>query len=140
MAKMFTDPDDYVLSRVNAYPCLYASDSFENTKLLVLDQLLNVIGNGVRDAHELRRELRWHEFDRERGLRLCSGEPVAWGYMRLKTGAMGFSWGVGRVSLRCSASVTYTLRWCIGWSPNPFISTPTPIFRKNTPLSGRVTF
>ena len=130
MAKMFTDPDDYVLSRVNAYPCLYASDSFENTKLLVLDQLLNVIGNGVRDAHELRRELRWHEFDRERGLRLCSGESVAWGYYEVEDWGNGFLMGRGE-SISAVLSERHLHPEVVHWlESKPIHFDPYPNFQK----------
>ena len=49
--------DNYVKQHANEYPSLYIGRSFQETKMKVLDQLLNVIGNGIRDDDELMTEL-----------------------------------------------------------------------------------
>lgn len=77
--KLFT-PDDYVLARVAQYPSLYSDASLDGAKLRVFDQLFNVIGNGIRDIGELRADLKYHKFNRDRALRAISGEEVYYGY------------------------------------------------------------
>lgn len=77
-------PEEYVLARVGQYPTLYAAESFEQAKLRVYDQLLNVIGNGIRDDEELEYELKYHPFDNERSLKFCNGAKALWGYTKTK--------------------------------------------------------
>lgn len=77
--KLFT-PDDYVLARVAQYPSLYSDASLDGAKLRVFDQLFNVIGNGIRDIGELRADLKYHKFNRDRAFRAISGEEVYYGY------------------------------------------------------------
>lgn len=49
MDKRLMTPQEYVNANVNEYPSLYAS---KNPKLRIMDQLFNVIGNGVVDFEE----------------------------------------------------------------------------------------
>lgn len=48
---------EYVASAILRYPLLYAYEDTKLAKFAILDQLLNVIGNGIRDEEELRAEL-----------------------------------------------------------------------------------
>lgn len=91
----FITPDDYILSRIAAYPSLYCSDSYEASKIKVLDQLLNVIGNGIRDDEELDEELQPCKVDRDRAMRICNGEPVFYGYFEAEDFGSGFKIGRG---------------------------------------------
>jgi hypothetical protein len=50
-------PDKYIIDRICTYPTLHALNTFEESKMRVLDQLLNVLGNGIRDDDELLEEL-----------------------------------------------------------------------------------
>lgn len=51
-------PDQYIKETISNYPSLYASfNSYEESKIKVLDQLFNVIGNGIRDDEELMEEM-----------------------------------------------------------------------------------
>lgn len=92
--KLFT-PEDYVLARVGQYPTLYAAPTFEQAKLRVYDQLFNVIGNGIRDDDELRFDLKYHKFDRERALKFCNGAQALWGYKKVRDFGSGFKIGEG---------------------------------------------
>ena len=49
MDKRLMTPQEYVNAHVNEYPSLYAS---KNPKLRIMDQLFNVIGNGVVDFED----------------------------------------------------------------------------------------
>lgn len=91
----FFSPDDYILSRIAAFPSLYCSDSYEASKIKVLDQLLNVIGNGIRDDEELDEELIARPFDKERAMRICNGEPVFYGYFEVEDFGDNFKFGRG---------------------------------------------
>lgn len=91
----FFQPEDYILSRINAYPSLYGSDSYERSKIKVLDQLLNVIGNGIRDDEELADDLKVFKFDRERAMKICSGEPTWYGYYQTREIIPGHFMGEG---------------------------------------------
>jgi hypothetical protein len=55
-------PDEYVVNKIQSYPTLVLSETYETSKLKVFNQLFNVIGNGVRDDEEL--------------LEQISGEPM----------------------------------------------------------------
>ena len=46
-------PDQYVQTTIVNFPTLYAGPDYKICKLKVLDQLLNVAGNGIRDDEEL---------------------------------------------------------------------------------------
>lgn len=91
----FYNPEDYILSRIAAFPSLYCSDSYEASKIKVLDQLLNVIGNGIRDTEELDEEMKFRKLDRDRALRICNGEPVYYGYFDAEDFGDGFKMGRG---------------------------------------------
>lgn len=51
--KILLTPDQFIKLAICRFPTLYACDTFEFSKFRVLDQLLNVIGNGIRDDDEL---------------------------------------------------------------------------------------
>lgn len=51
--KFLLTPDQCVKRAICQHPTLFAKNSFEESKFAVLDQLLNVIGNGIRDDEEL---------------------------------------------------------------------------------------
>lgn len=80
----FFQPEDYILSRIAAYPSLYGSNSYDESRIKVLDQLLNVIGNGIRDDEELADDLKAFTYDRERAVKAYSGEPVYYGYYQTR--------------------------------------------------------
>ena len=48
MVKRILTPDEFIVRTVNAYPSLFAGPSYDEVKFRVLDQTLNVVGNGVR--------------------------------------------------------------------------------------------
>lgn len=50
-------PEEYVARQVLSYPTLFAFKNKDTAKYAVLDQLFNVIGNGVNSALDLKREL-----------------------------------------------------------------------------------
>lgn len=81
---IFTDPNDYVLAMAARFPTLYSGANVEEVKVKVLDQLLNVIGNGIRDHDELMTSLERIEFDRDRAIKVCNGEPVWYGYFKTR--------------------------------------------------------
>lgn len=56
--KKIVTPNDYVAHMIKKHPTLYATHSYEASKFLVLDQLLNVNGNGIRCDSELKKHLR----------------------------------------------------------------------------------
>lgn len=73
-------PSQYVKNKVCLYSLSYASTSEEQAKLKVFNQLLNVIGNGIRDEEELAQELKEIKVDTEKYPRLISGEKLFFGY------------------------------------------------------------
>lgn len=48
-------PDEYVQLQIVMYPTLFAgfNTTYEESKMKVFDQMLNVVGNGIRDNDEL---------------------------------------------------------------------------------------
>lgn len=85
-------PQEYVARQVLSYPSLYAYEDKETAKYAVLDQLLNVIGNGIRDSLELKREvyaLKEVVVDFERAEKYYK-EPIFIGYTKSKKTA-GYS-------------------------------------------------
>ena len=77
--KLYT-PEQYILRAVSRYPTLFAGYDYDDTKFRVLDQLLNVNGNGIRNDKELLEHLEYHEFDEVDAARYTTGEPVYYGY------------------------------------------------------------
>lgn len=57
MSHRLVSPQEYIASRILSYPSLYAYKDKNVAKFAVLDQLLNVNGNGIRDEEELRETL-----------------------------------------------------------------------------------
>ena len=51
--KILLTPEQCVKRAICQYPTLFAKNSFEESKFAVLDQFLDVIGNGIRDDEEL---------------------------------------------------------------------------------------
>ena len=51
--KILLTPEQFIKRAICQYPTLFTKNSFEESKFAVLDQLLNVIGNGIRDDEEL---------------------------------------------------------------------------------------
>jgi hypothetical protein len=94
MSDFFT-PDDYVLCQVDRHPSLYADTTFEGSKLRVLDQLFNVIGNGINDVDALVNCVKKREFNRDRAIRLTAGEKVFYGYYEVRDFGSGVYIGKG---------------------------------------------
>lgn len=46
-------PDEYIVNSINNYPTLYLKYSFEQSKIAVLDHVLNVIGSGSDDFERM---------------------------------------------------------------------------------------
>ncbi len=51
--KILISPDQFIKASICQFPTLYACETFEYSKFRVLDQLLNVIGNGIQVDEEL---------------------------------------------------------------------------------------
>lgn len=78
--------EEYIASKVLSYPTLYAYKDKEVAKFAILDQLFNVIGNGIRDELEFKREvyvLKEVVIDFDRAQRYVN-EPVFTGYLAMK--------------------------------------------------------
>ena len=58
MDKRLMNPQEYVNANVNAYPSLYSG---KNSTLRIMDQLFNVIGNGIRDFEDAITKTRNHK-------------------------------------------------------------------------------
>lgn len=52
-----TELDKYIIACIHQSPTLYGSSSYQEAKMKVLNQLLNVIGNGVNDDEGLIEEM-----------------------------------------------------------------------------------
>lgn len=72
---LFT-PDEYVLFLAGLYPTVFVRTTYEDSKFRVLDRLLNVNGNGIRNHTELERELRRRAFDDRRARAWLGGAPI----------------------------------------------------------------
>jgi len=81
---IFTNPTDYILASIDAYPTLYAAENYDFSRRKVMDQLLNVIGNGIRDDEELVEHLLYNAYDKERAFLLCNGTKVFIGYTEVE--------------------------------------------------------
>ena len=81
--KLYT-PEQYILKSASRYPTLFVGNDYNNTKFRVLDQLLNVNGNGIRNDKELLEHLEYHEFDEVDAARYTTGEPVYYGYYEVE--------------------------------------------------------
>lgn len=77
-------PQEHVLTQLVTYPSLYSFSTFDAVKLKVLDQLLNVIGNGVRDTEELLENLKVVLVDISTASRLITSEPLYYGYYKVR--------------------------------------------------------
>lgn len=53
--------ENYIYSCIAQWPTLYAANSFDEAKMKVMNHLLNVIGNGIRDNEELAEHLNGYE-------------------------------------------------------------------------------
>lgn len=79
-------PDEYLWSVIVAYPSLYARPTMERAKLAVLDQLLNVTGNGIRDDAELIDALRRRpQVPSESDALRFIGKEMFYGYRSVRT-------------------------------------------------------
>lgn len=79
--------DTYIMNMINEYPTLYAAESYKKAKIKVLDQLLNVIGNGIRDDEELTEQLEGidPEITMADIAKYVSGEKIYYGYTKITT-------------------------------------------------------
>lgn len=87
--------DQLVIGYIKEFPTLYQGKSYNESKMKVLDYLLNVIGNGIRDNDELREELSKIDHSVEMcDIRdIVSGEKIYTGYAEVKDyGEGGFSY------------------------------------------------
>jgi hypothetical protein len=76
-------PEQYILHSVLKYPTLFSGYDYNDTKFRVLDQLLNVNGNGIRDNKELLEELKYCKFDELEALKYTKGESIYYGYYEI---------------------------------------------------------
>lgn len=53
--------ENYIYSCIASWPTLYAAKSFDEAKMKVMNHLLNVIGNGIRNNEELAEHLSGYE-------------------------------------------------------------------------------
>lgn len=83
-------PADYVLSSAVAFPILYNSVSIDDMWFKVLDQLLNVIGNGISNDEDLVSEFKSIDLDYDKffAQRLSKGENLMSGYKKVKEYAL----------------------------------------------------
>lgn len=76
----FFTPEQYVRYQVSKFPTLFAGKSYDDVFFRVMDQLLNVNGNGIRDTQELFKNLTFREFDPNEADKFMRGETVWYGY------------------------------------------------------------
>lgn len=79
--------DAYVMNCIKHYPSLYSAPSYYKAKMKVLDQLLNVIGNGIRDNEELIEQLEMTDTNitMDDIAKHVSGEKLFYGYTKVTT-------------------------------------------------------
>ena len=76
-----TPLDRYIITRIHQYPTLYAGKTYFEARLKILDQLLNVIGNGVRDDWELKEQIQFNPDLTMTDIECyVSGKPLFYGY------------------------------------------------------------
>lgn len=85
MDKRLMTPQEYVNANVNAYPSLYAS---KNPKLRIMDQLFNVIGNGVRNFEDAITKTHDHKIEKPTE-KYLDGSKLFYVYTEYKTINMG---------------------------------------------------
>lgn len=85
-SNMISKLDQYIINRIHVYPSLYSGKSYTESKIRVLDQLLNVIGNGIRDNEELTEEMGYinDALTMKDVERYVTGEQLFYGYTRIK--------------------------------------------------------
>lgn len=78
MSKIAITLDDYVCSSIFNYPSLYLKDNFENSRMAVLKQTFQVIGNGVEYCPNSKNfnNHRYHALAKEKKARLKNGEKL----------------------------------------------------------------
>lgn len=83
--KILLTPEQYVKRAICQYPTLFAKNSFEESKFAVLDQFLNVIGNGIRDDEELDEYLLVDELPDVSKFQKYLDETIWWGYEKVRS-------------------------------------------------------
>lgn len=69
-------PEQYILKSLGEYPTLYYNTTYNNVRYAVLDQILNVIGNGIDDLTEFE----YQDYDFENARKYITKEPLYYGY------------------------------------------------------------
>lgn len=101
-------PDEYVVFSVNRYPSLYASPSYESTKLKVLDSVFNGLGENLI-GEGMQQEDRAEYFRNAEKWFSCS--KIAFGYTKVReigSGDRKITIGVGDCITVTPAEVEYT--------------------------------
>lgn len=83
--KFLLTPEQCVKRAICQYPTLFAKNSFEESKFAVLDQFLNVIGNGIRDDEELDEYLLVDELPDVSKFQKYLDETIWWGYEKVRS-------------------------------------------------------
>lgn len=74
---------DYIIHIICVYPTLYANRSFMVSRMKIMDQVLNTIGNGIRDDEELMEQVKFKPRHTRAEADKWMREPVYWGYKKV---------------------------------------------------------
>jgi hypothetical protein len=75
---------DYIIHSICTYPGLYAKDTLKESSMKVMDQLLNVIGNDIRDDEDLLEEVNFTtQHTKEEALKWIK-RTIYYGYTEVK--------------------------------------------------------
>lgn len=129
-------PDEYVVFSVNQYPALYASPSYESTKLKVLDYVFNVVVGDSLYGECMYLKVRAEDFSNAEKWFSCS--EIAFGYVKVKEVVScnrKITIGVGDCITVPSAEVEYTTG-IAHWSfmKCKEFKTPDPCFKEEYSL------
>ena len=83
-------PTDYYIKVVTEYPSLYASPTYDDSRLQILDHLLNVIGNGLNiNSLYVRNSFRLTKAKREMANKFMSCSAASMGFYEVNVVSLG---------------------------------------------------
>jgi hypothetical protein len=139
---------DYIIHCICEFPTLYAAHNFRMSSMKVMDQLLNVNGNGIRDGEELLEHITFTKQHTKAEADKWIREKIYYGYLKVKEHKFSLENGKFRIWKMPEGKPVHVAKCDLKKHPESFInfsqknplSILTLIFRKNIPRSGNVRY